>query len=458
MGDVMAYIIGHSGYTKEQFLQSLNGKQDLLVATDNIKTINGNNILGAGNVDISPQHYEYDLTETELALKTDTLSKIQTYNPNGNYVMVGFITDLHTMPTREEILADNDIESVVEAIQSYGIELEPVGEGETIAGQIKATYPSSDPNYYGQTSLRSIILLGSICHDTGVDAVIVNGDLSSGRLPYNSYAYMLEVVTRQIDAYISVPYFFTDGNHDRRYNSNVNARINTEWRKYQSRMNRFKNLSVAYVKDIQEALAYDDAFPLLGYFVDIDKNANNKLRLAVMSSYEKQNGDVPNASVDYSYATCRQYTMSMTTRNPSSWMLCAIAHNVVPTANGYLSCALNGTAHGKGASSDQHQFPAMNGGNKYKGVVGGIYGHLHQSTHSVESGYHTIRVINSFANIGANTNNYGFSIFIFDTDNWWMYEIQVGRHYRNDEDYPQIAGIYEKINDGVYRYKINHNE
>ena len=62
----MAYIIGQSEYTKAEFLQSLEGKQDLLVSSENIKTINGNNILGAGNVDINPRHYDYDLTETDV--------------------------------------------------------------------------------------------------------------------------------------------------------------------------------------------------------------------------------------------------------------------------------------------------------------------------------------------------------------------------------------------------------
>ena len=47
---------------------------------------------------------------------------------------------------------------------------------------------------------------------------------------------------------------------------------------------------------------------------------------------------------------------------------------------------------------------------------------------------------------------------IFDTDNWWLYEIQVGKHNRDDSKYPAVEGSYEKVSDGVYRYKINHNE
>ena len=269
---------------------------------------------------------------------------------------------------------------------------------------------------------------------------------------------MTEILTRKFEEFISVPYFIEDGNHDRRYNSDVAPRVNTEWRKYQSRFIHPKNLSVIYVKDIPDATDYGDEYPLLGYSVDIEKNTNNKLRVAVLSNYEKQNGDIPSAYADYSYATCRQYTMSMTTRNPSDWVLCGVAHNIFTQDTSYYSCAFNGTAKGIGAGSDQHQFPAMNGGNKYKGVVGGIYGHLHASTHSEDSGYHQIRVINSYGDVGARTNNYGFSIFIFDTDNWWLYEIQVGRHYRDDSQYPTVEGSYEKVSDGVYRYKINHNE
>lgn len=447
----MAFIIGRSGYTKAQFLQSLAGKQDTLDSGVNIKTINGNNILGAGNVDINPRHYEYDLTDTEIALKTDTISKINTYNPNGSYVMIGFITDIHTMPTKSEISEDTGVESVVEAILASGIELEPAAEGETIAGEIRSTWPSSDVNYYGKTSERSIVLLGAICHDAGVDAVLCNGDLSSGRLPYNSYAYMLEIIARTFDQYISVPYFIADGNHDRKYDSNVQARINSEWRKYMARFVHPKNLGLIYVKDIQEAVVQGDANPLLGYSVDINKNQANKLRLAVLSNYEKSNGGV--------YATSLNYSMSMTNHNANEWVLCCISHTNFHFSTSYYDAAFNGTAKSKGASSDQHTFPAMNNGVKYKGVLGGIHGHLHQSACSEDSGYHLIRVINSYGEKNSSSSdNYGFSIFIFDTDNWWLYEIQVGRHSRNDADYPDVEGLYEKIATGVYRYKIKHNE
>lgn len=49
-------------YTKTEVDQALTSKQDTLVSGTNIKTINGNNILGEGNVDIEPTI----LTETEF--------------------------------------------------------------------------------------------------------------------------------------------------------------------------------------------------------------------------------------------------------------------------------------------------------------------------------------------------------------------------------------------------------
>lgn len=39
-------------YTKEEIDLALSSKQDLLVSGDNIKTINGNSILGEGNLEI----------------------------------------------------------------------------------------------------------------------------------------------------------------------------------------------------------------------------------------------------------------------------------------------------------------------------------------------------------------------------------------------------------------------
>ena len=49
---------------------------------------------------------------------------------------------------------------------------------------------------------------------------------------------------------------------------------------------------------------------------------------------------------------------------------------------------------------------------------------------------------------------------MFDTDENWVYELQVGAAERNDANYPDVEGVYEKVENGVYRYKMalsNHN-
>ena len=44
----MAYVIqnGESGYSREDFMSALEGKQDVLQSSVNIKTINGQGVMG----------------------------------------------------------------------------------------------------------------------------------------------------------------------------------------------------------------------------------------------------------------------------------------------------------------------------------------------------------------------------------------------------------------------------
>lgn len=461
----MAYIISNdnaNGYSRADFISALAAKQDVLVSGENIKTINHQSLIGQGNVqiDISPQIYEYDLTDLEQTLHDDTITKLNAVNPidpstgKRKYVSFGFITDLHTMPTKTQIVADDDIENVVSDILAMGIELEQAENDQTISEQIRSTWPTSDASYYGASSEGSVKLLGSIAHDFGLDAVFCDGDLSSGRLPYNSYAYMLEIMARMVRKYISVPYFLADGNHDRQYSSDVAYRKAVEWKKFRDRFNTPRGLKVRYVCDNADACAFmGDEIPI-GYSVDIDKGGENRLHVAVIPMY----GSKQTVSMNYAIS------IDDTDKNANDWTLVTMSHTNVQYVATYYTASLAGRAHGKGNSSNQNQYPVMNMGNKLKACIGHIDGHIHQSLvdNAFGDNFHRITVSSAYAdNTDAykfNTDNgYCFSVFTVDTDNWWLYEHQVGRRPRVDSNYQEVEGNYEKVADGIYRYKIYLN-
>lgn len=460
----MAYIISNdnvNGYSRADFISALAAKQDVLVSGENIKTINNHSVLGGGNLDVKPRAYIYDLNTVEQGLYDDAMTTLASLNPNGDYVTFGFISDLHTMPTNSEIQAADDIEVVVADILAGGINLKSISEGQTIAGQIKATYPTNDASYYGASSRPSMKLLGAIANDFGIDAVFCGGDLSSGRLPYNTYAYMLEKVYGMFDEYISVPFFFIEGNHDYMYDSSVPERSGSEWIKYQDRFNAPRGLETVYVRNIAEAVAYGDSKPLLGYYVNIDKGGKNRVRFGIMSNYEGQVG------------TSMNYVMHIADKNAADWTLCTMEHTNPAYLQPYYEACLKGVRKGTGGSTGQHTFPVMNNGVRLGALIGHIVGHIHQSLMGRTTGdigttsnpldywYHTITVSNAYSDNSDtynknNANGYCFSIFVVDTDNWWLYEYQPGRHPRNDANYTEVEGMYEKVSDGLYRYKIFH--
>lgn len=452
-----SYIVNNNGgssggYTRAQFVAALEQLQPKLYDTTsvipsgksaNIKTINGNSVLGGGNLTIAAKTYTYDLTENEQGWYDDAMDELALLDPEKKFIKFGFITDLHTMPTRSQIQADNDIEDVVADMLSYGVVLEEPESG-TIADGIRSTWPSSDDSYYGVTSEPAIKIMGAIGYNYGLDAVFCNGDLSSGRLPYNSYSYMLEIMARMFDKYVSVPHYVTKGNHDHKYNADVAVRSSAEWMKYVNRFNYSGGQEVVFVKDIPAAVAQNDTYPLTAYYVNIDKGGSNKLRMCVLNSYEGQ------------WATSLNYSLSIVDKTANEWIIGSISHDMSPFSSAWLesyyNCCMSGTARGKGAGSEQHTFPRMNNGAKTGGAIGHIRGHIHQSQRGLLSTtYQSIMVANAYGSTPC------FSIFIIDTDEWWMYELQVGRRPRNDSSYPDVEGVYEKVKDGVYRYKIYVN-
>lgn len=79
-GNVNVYVIGKFLYNENEVATSeeLSGKQDTLVSGENIKTINGESILGGGNIDISHDLDNY-YTKQEVDVKDDDLNKGRDY-------------------------------------------------------------------------------------------------------------------------------------------------------------------------------------------------------------------------------------------------------------------------------------------------------------------------------------------------------------------------------------------
>lgn len=294
-----SYIINDNGngYSRADFVSALGGLQPLLVSGQNIKTINNNSVLGSGNIEANvtpptPQEYPQEalLTDTEKQYRATTLARINELNPivNGKrkYMMFGLISDLHTLPAKATItaIADADMRNDVQNILNAGI-LFPnwdgdgnVSDADSIVAYLKSAWPSSNnpTGYYGTSSEPDIRLLGAIAFAADFDAVFVCGDLSDGRMTYNCYSYMLYYMKKMFDKYVTVPHFFTDGNHDRKYDNNVIRRTNTEWLKWLNLMN---SNGATYIS------ANDSRYGDKGntYFVDFPLR---KMRAIALSSYE----------------------------------------------------------------------------------------------------------------------------------------------------------------------------
>jgi hypothetical protein len=461
----MAYIIknGDSGYTRADFVSALEAKQDVLVSGQNVKTINGQSVLGAGNIDVSAREYEYDLTVAERAVVDDVVTLLNKYNPKNEFVTFGFITDTHTTPTKAQIAQAVDINDIIRDIQAQGITLEPATEGSTIVDDIINDWPSGNQGgfYPGKTAEPMIKMLGAAAYEYGIDLVIHGGDISSGALSYNGYAYMMEKMARMFEKYISVPYFICEGNHDYKYDSNVAARVGSEWRKYLARFNNTSALQFRYVKDYENAQTFASANNVnindfTSFSCDIDKGGLNKLRFASSSPFDN-NGSWS--------AIARHFAFDLSDKEDiGSWSAVGVWH-IQPAQflSNYAGRFFNGTGSDvAGSNSQGYKLPLSHGGTKPKSLVGYIFGHNHDSVYSrlsYTNGYApNIRVANSVDTPSPAPPS--FSVFIFDTVNWWLYEIQAYNKRRSDGGY--VEGIYENTDNlehaWCYRYKLSHNE
>ena len=481
-----SYVIndsGTSGYSRADFVSALEGKQDVLVSGQNIKTINNSSVLGSGNIEVNvtpptPQEYPQEalLTDTEKQYRANTLARIDDLNPiiNGKrkYMMFGFISDLHTMPTNTTINAidDADIQSDVSAMLNAGIVF-PNWQGEgnvsdaaTIASHIKSAWPSSDASYWGSSSEQDIRLLGAIAFAAGIDVILCGGDLSSGRLPYNCYSYMLYYMKKMFDKYITVPHYFTDGNHERKYDSNVIRRTNTEWLKWL----RILNSNGAVYMSANDGHYYPYGSGLICYDVGntyyVDFPAH-KVRVVGASAYENAEIDVNTGYVfqPYSYnlfdalsfenpSDAQEWTalgFSHYDTNPNS-LQWALLHFYTGSRLGKESGLYNGSSTGYTAGfmnpnksttnpNYQSQYDGQSKNAQYgsgyagKAAIGMFYGHVHTNAEftvtipSAEDDNRTL--LNHLSIQNSSAGGYTFSIFIIDDDNYKLHWLKYGPSY-----------------------------
>lgn len=365
--------------------------------------------------------YSYELTQVEQSLQSGVLSKLAAIDPTRKFMTFGFITDLH--------------ESYDDVPYSFG------GDGQ--------------PQVI--TAKHALRLLGSIAHEYGMDAVLMGGDYSlGGDLTYSQYDDALDELVDDVRQNISVKRYATEGNHDRKYNSNVACRGNADWLAYLKRINS----SGAVYIDNSDAVNANGVKPYDGevgntYYVDFPAY---KVRVIMLSRYEKveQGGDG---------CFYKNLYDSLKITNADEWSVLVVTHFYDNKTDIYLDKFFNaflgnGTQNTwKGAGTDQFDFSAkINGDKKGLAVVGQIYGHVHSlASHTMADGkLKALSVWNAFATKrqdGAyQSDDYHFSVFVVDTDNWMLHEIKVGKLYdtTDNEYYDSTAGVFS--------YPIKHNE
>ena len=475
----MAYIVNISddrGYTRDDFVAALQGKQDKLYSGQNIKTVGGKVVLGSGNLDFSGQgggqEYAYDLTDYEIGLKNGVLQKLAQLNPQGKYMTFGVISDTHTCPTKAEIdsLDDNEMQSVCQEIIDAGIEFrgEGVNDAPSAVSFLKNNWPQTVPTYNGKTCEPNVQLLGSIAHDFGFDAVFCAGDLGAGGssdMLYDCNTYSMWLVGKMFKKYISVPMFFTDGNHDRWYDISNHSKDTqrcrgcVEWIKWLSSLNTTGRANFPATDNVRYSDGNGNFYPSNTYSVDFP---GKKVRVIVRSEYEKQEY-VGNASNTGDGPFFKYLNECLTLANPNdadNWTLMSVSHYKHSRTDSYLECFLNGTAHSTGSGSDNFTFTAPNNGNRGKCVVGEIYGHVHPTIVAPTFTGGKLKdtsLLNAGQFIKANlatqrngSDFYCFSVFVLDDDNFNLHEIKVGYQYNTD------STAYDSTN-GIFTFPLRHN-
>lgn len=453
----MGYIVnisGDSGYTRDDFVTALGGKQDKLVSGTNIKTVGGKSVLGSGNLDFTQgggeQEYTYDLNTFQTSLKNDAIERInhiKGINPNNNMMVFGLITDLHTMLTKEQVMADD-----------------------SISNDIKEAWPTTDNSYYGHSCEPSLKLLGAICHEINADAVFCAGDLSSGALSFDCYDLMLGRIKDLFDKYISVPHFITEGNHDRWYDKNqsVKCRTNEEWLAFVKSFNT-PNMA-SYIGEVineptSELYGQEVNFPCNTYYVDFPAR---KVRVMMRSQYEKQQSltDSPSSRAfgtgPFWYAVYQSLSFANTS-DAQDYTVLSVSHYYESAVINHFGYFLDGSKAGGNPNYEQYgRFPIYNNGVKGHAAVGELYGHMHNTGDNLSSASKLNSLMIRSSSAGRvpeldSADTYVFSMFVLDTDAYKLYEIKVGNQSTTNCSASAIRQDQSVSENGWLEYDIRHS-
>lgn len=501
----MAYVInnnnGGSGYSRAEFESALEGKQNVLQSGVNIKTVDGKSVLGQGNIEVVSQTYPHELSALESQLRTKAVSDV---NHIVNNLIVG--SDGNTNNIKKEDLfmfgVISDLHHVTDG-HSYG----------------------TDNAHAVTKAEHSIRLLGSIAFDVGLDTVICCGDLSNGYKNYSPNTDLSGYLRQEYDEiifplisgyfnkYILCPYFFVDGNHDRGYTTSDNFSTNKHWLDTVDSMNNTRGYDITITK-IKDVVAENNIrYPDVGigggttmtddgvtgdgtsasYLVEFN---SKKVRCAILSSYENHTAFNNGVNIDRGstyplsiYAATKFYPAT----KAEDWMLLGFRHSfddVTPSDSSVPRSTSQGLVGvlgdfmmtgkdqgGRWGSQMNYNWPAPNPGSDGNNIKGRAYAGIvagHRHFHTMSDGGTTcpsISVSRAFGNSASFVNGYPsdedsycFSIFIIDTVNWWLYEVQVGRvgdsidieslSANNRERVARRDGTTTEIT-GLYRYKIH---
>lgn len=441
----MAYVIqnGGSGYSMADFVSAIDGKQDALQSGVNIKTVNGQSVLGSGNIEVSAREYDFKLTALEEGLRdavhnviTDEVSGL---NKGHRYLMFGVITDLHQCETPSDLY--NTINIYADAVPS----------------------------------LR---LLGSIAQKSGLDAVICCGDVVDGNDSVEKRRTTFNYVQSKFREYIPCPYFITDGNHERYYGET--GFTNAEWdlmiRSFNNPMGR--NIDVVYLNDVikqEDSPLYYGGFSTYAkstlsnnessnsYYIDFN---DKKIRVGLLSDFERGGGWYFHGLSVYGILKF------LGGKKADEWTVGMCSHNFYGNSGSHRNSQknlfgsfINATQIKGGASNLDKFYDKPNGETKGKAVFGFVSGHTHIGSAGTYGGFNDICVsraysakseltqpINHALNTGASINSYCFSLFIVDTANSQLHEICVGRNDRPSGNNGDTSGVT------VYSYDFTTSE
>ena len=148
------------------------GKQDKLVSGENIKTINGESILGSGNITIEGG----SLTESEIAAMGFTKNAGTYSKPNGGIPKSDLASAVQTSLGK----ADTALQSYTE--QYKGTITGVAANGTSVATSGVANIPAASTSKYGVTKLNSTTNSTSTTEAATPSAVKAAYDLANGKV------------------------------------------------------------------------------------------------------------------------------------------------------------------------------------------------------------------------------------------------------------------------------------